>query len=570
MNHIGGIGMETADLNAVIRRIEAATELASSFTARDKIEHMARQWLHNVPWIVHDGHWAMAQTLAREVALITPSLTGSTPFDRLARAMKNPGIADLAAVACLRSSRPRFARLTRGRFTDLATGEERPSILSPWSQAAGDGVVFGRFAARTDGSMLATGFLLTLDADAEAVVRGFVRPGGRGLGNAVRCAEAVYRHMIRRGMAAAEPEPELPFDPETNPLDALAAEWAALDGEPGPEQIARVIAFVGAGPLTNTLISVLIARDAGEARLAAAYRRIAAAIIEFLTMRAAHGSLRFGLDETAAEIDAAIGRGQCGFETKALFNELRERARLAAARKPGAAGGDLDKLVQRIQALRAKTVEHGCTEEEALAAAEKVAELLDRHGLNLSELDLRKQSCEGIGVETNRKRRGPIDDCMGMIALFFDCRVWAEHAPDGTLRYIFFGLPGDVQASVYLHDLIVLAFEAETATFQAGDFYNDTVSGQRRTATTSFQIGLARGINDKLDKLLEARRQAAGASSGRALVPVKESIIDQELERLGLSLRRMNASRRKVIPKAVAAGREAGERFEYRPGIGVG
>ena len=126
---------------------------------------------------------------------------------------------------------------------------------------------------------------------------------------------------------------------------------------------------------------------------------------------------------------------------------MRERVGLRTGRSTSETA-DLDRLVQRIRALRAKTVEQGCTEQEALAAAEKVAELLDRHGLSLSELDLRRQSCEGIGVETDRKRRGPIDDCMGTIAAFFDCRVWGETSEDATLRYIFFGLPADVQAAV--------------------------------------------------------------------------------------------------------------------------
>ena len=233
---------------------------------------------------------------------------------------------------------------------------------------------------------------------------------------------------------------------------------------------------------------------------------------------------------------------------------------------PGASG-DLDKLMQRIRALREKTVEQGCTEQEAMAAAEKVAELLDRYGLSLSELDLRKQSCEGIGVETGRKRRGPIDDCMGTIAVFFDCRVWGETSADDTLRYIFFGLPGDVQAAVYLHDLIVLAFATETRTFQAGEFYGSLESGPRRSATNSFQVGLAQGIIGKLNTLREARNAASGGSSGRALVPVKQSIIEQEMERLGLTLRRLNATRRTVIPKAFSAGKTAGEKFEYRPGI---
>jgi hypothetical protein len=226
-----------------------------------------------------------------------------------------------------------------------------------------------------------------------------------------------------------------------------------------------------------------------------------------------------------------------------------------------------DRLVQRIQALRAKTVEQGCTEQEALAAAEKVAELLDRYGLSLSELDLRRQSCEGIGVETDRKRRGPIDDCMGTIAAFFDCRVWCETSEDATLRYIFFGLPADVQAAVYLHDLIALAFPTETSAFQATEIYRSTHSSQRRSATNSFQVGLARGIIRKLDTLRQARDVAGGSTDGRALVPIKEAIIDAEMDRLGLSLRRRSAVRRMVLPAAFSAGQEAGERFEYRPGI---
>jgi hypothetical protein len=363
-----------------------------------------------------------------------------------------------------------------------------------------------------------------------------------------------------------EPEPELPFNPDGNPLDAVAAKWAALDREPDAEEIAEVRAFIGIQPLLNALISVGIARDGGARRLAAAYRRIAGALIEFMAVREAYGSSRFSLDRAALEVDLAVKHGRCGFATKALFNELRERARLAVGRAPGTRD-DLDKLVQRIRALREKTIEQGCTEQEAMAAAEKVAELLDRYGLSLNELDLRKQSCEGVGVDTDRKRRGPIDDCMGTIAVFFDCRVWAETSESGALRYIFFGLPGDVQASVYLHDLVALAFAAETVRFQAGKFYRELNTGDRRSATNSFQVGLSRGIITKLNALRAARDAAVGGTGGRALVPVKQSIIEQEIDRLGLTLRRLNATRRRVIPDAFNSGREAGERFEYRAGI---
>jgi hypothetical protein len=94
-------------------------------------------------------------------------------------------------------------------------------------------------------------------------------------------------------------------------------------------------------------------------------------------------------------------------------------------------------------------------------------------------------------------------------------------------------LPADVQASVYPHDLIALAFLSETATFQAGELYRAADSGHRRSSTNSFQIGLARGISQKLQTLRQARDMAGIGSNGRALVPIKDSMIDDEMERLG-------------------------------------
>ena len=69
----------------------------------------------------------------------------------------------------------------------------------------------------------------------------------------------------------------------------------------------------------------------------------------------------------------------------------------------------LDKLKLRIQALRAKTMDNGCTEAEAMMAAAKVAELLDRYDLTLSDVELRESACERRVFETRRKNRIPLD-----------------------------------------------------------------------------------------------------------------------------------------------------------------
>ena len=574
MNHAnGGVRASGANAPVVPDRLLALTTEALAFVSRDRAEGMARQWLAGVTLSNSNGQSVLARSLALELALSVPSLKGTTAFDRLARAMKGRPPEDAAAVTLLCRSRLRLSRLSGERFEDLATGETLPLRPTPPSDAVGNNVAFGRFATTEDGYILATGTLVLLDDGALAVARGFVRPGGRGIGNPVRCAEAVYRHIIRNGASTADwggpiggRQSKLPFEPDRNPLDALAAAWASLDRELNPEEIAQARSLTGQGPLLDALVSVSIARDGRAPKLANAYGRIASVMVETMALRALHGSVREDLDAVAAEIKAAIERGDFPAETRSLFEALRKRVGPAAGRGTGDTA-DIDRLVQRIRALRAKTVEQGCTEQEALAAAEKVAELLDSYGLSLSELDLRRQSWEGIGVETDRKRRGPIDDCMGTIAAFFDCRVWCEASGDATLRYIFFGLPADVQAAVYLHDLIALAFATETSAFQATEIYRCTHSSRRRSATNSFQVGLARGIIRKLDTLRQARDVAGGSTNGRALVPIKEAIIDAKMDCLGLSLRRRSAVRRMVLPAAFSAGQEAGERFEYRPGI---
>jgi hypothetical protein len=274
------------------------------------------------------------------------------------------------------------------------------------------------------------------------------------------------------------------------------------------------------------------------------------------------------LDAAAAALDRAIADGDLPPSVRALFDALRLRIGVAPSGGKGSRDADLDRLVQRIQALRAKTVDQGCTEQEALAAAEKVAELLDRHGLSLSELELRRQACEGIGIDTGRRRTGPIDDCVPAIAEFFDCRAWGEKTASGALRYIFFGLPGDVAAAHYLYELIDRAFETETERFRAGEIYAETHSRDRRGATNSFQMGLARGIRAKLHELRQAREEALRSASGRDLVPVKASIVEDEMAKLGLTLRaRSRAAKRYVLTDAYEAGHEAGKRFEYRPGL---
>ncbi|MBF0093857.1 MAG: DUF2786 domain-containing protein [Alphaproteobacteria bacterium] len=289
--------------------------------------------------------------------------------------------------------------------------------------------------------------------------------------------------------------------------------------------------------------------------------------METVARRAATG-LSASLDRVAAELDRAIADHAVPPSARDLFHDLRRRVRVAPP-GPRATNVNLDKVLGRIQALREKTVDRGCTEQEALLAAEKVAELLDRYGLSLSEVELKNQTCEGAGIETGRKRFGPIDACIPVVGQFCDCRVWSEKTAAGEIRYVFFGLPADVAGARYLYDLIELTFETETERFKAGPLYARHHSSQRRTATTSFQTGLADGIARKLRTLHDEREATLRTSTGRELVPIKEAIVEDELAKLGMIFQTRGGQRgKRVLSDAYDAGCEAGDQFEFRPGIG--
>ena len=226
----------------------------------------------------------------------------------------------------------------------------------------------------------------------------------------------------------------------------------------------------------------------------------------------------------------------------------------------------LDKLKTRIQGLRAKTIDNGCTEGEALAAAAKVAELLDRYDLSLSDVEIREAPCERREFETHRKKRIPLDDCIGAIADFCDCRVWREKNPAGEARYVFFGLRSDIEVAHYLTELIDSAVRAELGRYKTTSAYRQFRHQERHLANASFTLGMVASIADKL-AAMKARRDKAHNDIGRDLVVLKAAVVDSELEKLGLMLRTVPRAGRMVSPMAYEAGGAAGASLAINPAI---
>lgn len=226
----------------------------------------------------------------------------------------------------------------------------------------------------------------------------------------------------------------------------------------------------------------------------------------------------------------------------------------------------LDRLKTRLQGLRSKTTENGCTEAEALLAAAKVAELLDRYDLSLTDVEIRTAQCEQRHYESRRKKRIPLDDCIGEIAKFCDCRVWREKSRFGNARYVFFGLPSDIEVAHYLTELIDNAVRSELGRYKNSAGYQRFRHQDRHLANSSFVMGMIASIADKL-AAMKRQRDAVKDGSGRDLVTAKASVVDAELAKLDLDLRMQSVPgiTRLISPTAFEAGEAVGASLTINP-----
>jgi Protein of unknown function (DUF2786) len=226
----------------------------------------------------------------------------------------------------------------------------------------------------------------------------------------------------------------------------------------------------------------------------------------------------------------------------------------------------LDRLKTRIQGLRSKTMDNGCTEAEALLAAAKVAELLDRYDLSLTDVEVRDAQCEQRHYETRRKKRIPLDDCIGAIANFCDCRVWREKSHSGNTRHVFFGLRSDTEVAHYLTELVDNAVRSGLGRYKNSAGYRRFRHQDRHVANSSFTLGMVASIADKLTAM-KRERDAVRNGTGRDLVVLKASVVDAELAKLDLQLRTVPGTTRIVSPAAYEAGGAVGVSLAINPEI---
>jgi hypothetical protein len=242
---------------------------------------------------------------------------------------------------------------------------------------------------------------------------------------------------------------------------------------------------------------------------------------------------------------------------------------------------ELSRVKARIKALTDKTVANGCTEAEAMSAAEMVGRLLERYALSMDEIEVRSARCVQVEVHVGRRRRRPIDGCVPAIARFCDCKVWLAPAarpdtddpykPIAGIRYIFFGFETDTSLAAYLFAVIDRAISNEISTFK---LYNPRLRAEKlRRASASFQHGLVARVAARLKRMHDERDAAVRAqrATGTALMLVKQTVVDDAFAETKIRLVTIQVVNRPVVTSAYRAGLMAGDRVNLsRPMTGEG
>jgi Protein of unknown function (DUF2786). len=222
------------------------------------------------------------------------------------------------------------------------------------------------------------------------------------------------------------------------------------------------------------------------------------------------------------------------------------------------------KLAERIAALRNMTVENGCTEEEALSAASKAAELMDLYDMSLSEMEMRRS-------RFTRSERPASDDVgqrlwrvASAVSSLTGTRSWSSGSPPRE-RIHFFGRDSDVEVAGYVFEIAERAIRTAVAAYDKQlAFYRPE---RRRPKRIAFIDGMVVSLARRIEEISWARRRQA--SDGTGLVPTKHGLVDAEMERQGIKIVYGGGERVRRYDKAFDLGKSEAEKVRLDAGLGT-
>ena len=208
-------------------------------------------------------------------------------------------------------------------------------------------------------------------------------------------------------------------------------------------------------------------------------------------------------------------------------------------------------ILRKLRALRAKTPTNGCTEAEALAAADLVAKLLLEY--DLTEADVAEAASDDNRVlrESFDTPRGAADAIGQVICRFCEVSVIFNHS-----RREVFGTRPAIELYTWFNATLESAFARAWTEYSLAA--PDDPRPNLHLNRESFLVGIARRVGARLEALIAER--LAHRPVGRALVLDPHAAAKAARDLAFPHQKSHNSGGRALDPLAYAAGQAAGDR----------
>jgi hypothetical protein len=223
-----------------------------------------------------------------------------------------------------------------------------------------------------------------------------------------------------------------------------------------------------------------------------------------------------------------------------------------------------ESIIKRINLLKERTTANGCTESEAMVAAEAISKLLQEYDLSMTEVEVKSQEFIKEQININGKTKKPIHDVVTSIGYFTDTKVYFTKRM-GNYVYNFFGSKKDVEFAGYLFDLLSHAMDNEYVKYQKTSEYK-MIGG--KVARGSFYKGMIIRLCQRLREMKDNIGREA-QESGLVLYN-KMAITEQMFREHDPSLRLKSSYSRMTISDKTAfnSGKDAANRVNITSGLG--
>ena len=226
-------------------------------------------------------------------------------------------------------------------------------------------------------------------------------------------------------------------------------------------------------------------------------------------------------------------------------------------------------VLKKLRAFAQRTVENGCTEAEAIAAAEAMQKLQHEYNMTLTDADILDAEYVTEKMQLGNQRMHPVVGAVMGVAIFTSTKMYKS----GATLFIF-GEKHKVDNAIYLISTIQSAMELEFLNYRGTEAYlRETWHHHGQTIRSSFMNGMAHRLYHRLlqmHKELMEQDATVSQTTGNSLVVMSDRALDDAFRKQNPNLRSARRQTTSRSANASAAGRSAADRVGLRSGVRAG